>query len=87
MYIFQRIPEADVGVRHSWWHCFVVIVPEVINPEYENQALIWVSGYDNDDNGNTGFPGKDDEFIVGSSILATGLGIVAGILNQVSIFK
>ena len=74
----------EVGERHIWWHSLTVIVPDEL--KYEDHALIWVSDNDNDDNDDTGVPDRDDEFIIATTTIASGLGMVVALLNQVSHF-
>ena len=78
-----HILEADVGVRTHWWHVFIVIIPENMDPDYESHGFIWVVDSTNTKHDNTGMPDEEDEFIIAAALISTGVGIPCALLYQV----
>ena len=76
--------EADVGIRAHWWHVFIVIIPENMHPDYESHGVIWVVDGKNTDNGGTGMPDFDNEYLIAATIISTGIGVPSALLFQVS---
>ena len=82
--IFKTLnTEEDVGIRTHWWHIFMVIIPDNLNPAYERHSIIWVTHGKNTDNGNTGLPDEHDEYLVSGIIWATTVGLPVGLIFQV----
>ena len=81
------LTEEEVGERHVWWHILMIIMPHNLRPEmqYQSNAYIWITHNTNTRNENTGMPDTDDEYIIQTAALATGIGMPAALLFQVSL--
>lgn len=81
---FKSFIEEEVGERHLWWHVIVVVIPDNLRTDYQSQGYIYVSKNDNSRNDGTGMPnGNDDETVIESSTIATGVGMPIAICYQV----
>ena len=79
----MKFSEADVGIRTHWWHCFIVIIPDNLKPEYESHGFIWVVDGWNTDNDDTGMPDEYDEYVLAAAGVCTGIGVPCALLYQV----
>ena len=56
-----------------------------MRPEYQSSAVIWVVDGKNTDDGDTGMPDLDSQYVIAATTMATGVGVPNVLLYQVSV--
>mmetsp|Transcript_34025 Transcript_34025/g.43883 ORF Transcript_34025/g.43883 Transcript_34025/m.43883 type:complete len:532 (-) Transcript_34025:234-1829(-) len=74
----QWLTPEDVS-RSIWWHMLVVIVPTNLDPTFNLNSTMWVTGWSNEG----GWPSATDEDIVTTAALSMGTGTISAALFQI----
>lgn len=77
----QQWMTSEFSDRSVWWHHVVVIIPSVIDPDYESRALLYITGGDN--NNPNSFPDASDEDVFVTATIAVNAKVPAATLFQV----